>query len=78
MVEKAAAEAQGGSSRAGQANLNAQRAKQVVKKMKESGCWPVSKPGEWKDVYKQMFEEELKPKTDAYNKVKRAVENAKA
>ena len=69
MVEKAAAEAQGGSSRAGQANLNAQRAKQVVERMKESGCWPVCERGEWKDVYKQIFEEELNPDTEAFKKV---------
>ena len=42
------------------------------------GHWPKVKAKEWMILYQEMFGEELKKKTEAHRKVKRAIENAKA
>ena len=49
----------------------------MVKRLKESGHFPVVKAGLWRTLYEELYGVKLATKDEAYKKLKKMVENAK-
>ena len=50
----------------------------MLKRLQLTGHWPFGRAGEWRTMYEQQYKVRLATTDEAYKKLKRLVENAKA